>query len=107
LVELLTTFNGAELFIDAMPMVTFFGVGSATNPALDLGIYTKKWRSSRPGNTDWLIGVMNYGGFFVLNSAGLVAEWDSAQPGWLTAPCTPEELTTRLLSEGMDYLCDI
>lgn len=101
--SMLREFNGAELFVDAMPLFTFFGARPGT-PAVDIAEYTRGWRKGRPERQDWVIGVMNYGGYFILGSDERLREWDSAVSSWSDTNCTAEELVDRLLAEGPEYL---
>ena len=57
---MLKHFNGGELFFDAGPCITVFGLSlPADDPNFDWFIdrFTPKWRSIRQRPKDWVIGM--------------------------------------------------
>jgi hypothetical protein len=105
--EMLRHFNGGELFIDAIPLVTLCGVSTPNvvlPSALDLGSQTSTWRRTSGRHADWVIGFTNYGGLLVAVGPGSIREWDSAQQRWEAETITYDQLFERILAEGADYL---
>ena len=103
--QLLSAFDGAELFIDAIPLVTFFGSGvSRPHSIPDLRTNTTTWRSSRSSSSEWVFGAMSYGGYLVIDTIGTIREWDSAQHAWFGESFSSDQLVQRLLAEGPSYL---
>jgi hypothetical protein len=106
IVGLLTAFNGGELFIDATPFITIFGLSLAGDPPdrdWSVDRFTAKWRAAMNRPNDWIIGVSNYGGIYVVDENNIVREWDSAQKRW-TKEFSFEEWIEFLFSEGQAYL---
>ena len=114
LVELLEQFNGAELFVVAVPLITIFGI--STIPALPplewapewyIDKHTRRWRSSGSGrDTDWAIAMMNYGGLAILDKSGWIREWDTAAGDWDERHVPFEEWCDIIIREGDALLKD-
>jgi hypothetical protein len=105
--EMLRRFNGGELFTDAMPMITLFGLSlPSDSPGFDWFIdrYTPVWRAKMGGPQDWVIGMTNYGGIAVLGQDLLIREWDSAERKWSGDQCSFRDWIRRVLIEGAEYL---
>src|SRR5439155_7033175 len=103
---MLQRFNGGELFIDAIPFVTLFGLSLATDrPDFDWFIdrYTPTWRATMKRTDEWVIGMMNYGGVLVLGRDLAVREWDSAQHKWSPEGRPFAEWIDTILTEGVAY----
>jgi hypothetical protein len=107
LVSILGHFNGAELFIRAIPLVTLFGLSSAETPARNdwfVDRFTRNWREKLQRPTDWIIGVTNYGGVLALVDDAHLREWDSSQQSWTTSPINLESWLVTLLDQGAEYM---
>ncbi len=109
LAEMLIVFNGGELFVDAMPFVTIFGLSLADDPPeLEWSIdkFTPKWRAAMQRPNEWIIGITNYGGIFVADENNVVREWDSAQKQWTNKPLSFDEWADFIFVEGQKCLND-
>jgi len=110
LIGMLRIFNGAELFIKALPLVTLFGLSCGERPDSDWapGWYvdkvTPEWRALTKNARHWVIGMMNYGGLIILSDDGLVREWDTATNGWNTESWYFYEWIETTLREGDEYM---
>jgi hypothetical protein len=105
--EMLLRFNGGELFIDAIPMITLFGLSLPGDPpTFDWFIdrSTSAWRAKMGCPQDWVIGMTNYGGIAILGHDLLVGEWDSAQCKWTGGRMPFQDWLQRLFVEGAEYL---
>jgi hypothetical protein len=100
---MLEIFNGAELFVGAMPFLTLFGLSLPDDPA-DLTWYidrfTPTWRARMNRPSDWVYGMTNYGGIVIYDRDEKVVEWDGAQQKWCRAPTRLEEWFDDMLREG-------
>lgn len=109
--EMLRRFNGGEFYVDAIAMVTLFGLSApGDDPASDWYIdrFTPAWRSRgrRPG--DLVVGMFNYGGVVVVDGDSVVREWDSAVGGWSTdhGPMRFGAWLSMVADLGQEYLAD-
>src|SRR5262245_59703785 len=105
--EMLRCFNGAELFVDALPFVTIFGLSTPRDTSGSdwfLDRFSAKWRRAMNRPNDWVIALSNYGAIFVLDDADLVREWDSNSRKWIGKAMSFEDWIRRMLSEGEAYL---
>lgn len=105
--EMLTFFNGAELFIDAIPMVSLFGISSEESKLMDffdISHQTHKWRDSTKSSGSWVIGITNYGGLYVVVDDDKIREWDTSQCRWNEITKTYNELIDGILEEGIEYM---
>lgn len=105
--EMLAHFNGAELFVDALPFVTLFALTvppqmSAQDWAPDWYIdkYTKAWRSAGGQPGEWAIAMTSYGGLFILDSKDVVREWDTGSSAWGPTQWIFPQWVKQLLVEG-------
>lgn len=111
LIAMLRHFNGAELFISALPLVTVFGISPIrTIPALEwapdwyIDKLSVQWRSSHNRPRDWTIAMTNYGGLIVLGDDGMLREWDTGQAKWSPRKAGFAEWIEEILREGDAYL---
>lgn len=105
--ELLRHFNGAELFVDAIPLVTLLGIPLASDrggAGRFIDHYTQSWRREYQRPHDWVIGIKNYGALIVLSDDGLVREWEPTSRAWGNGPWRFEEWIETLLVDGDAYL---
>lgn len=109
--QMLRHFNGAELFIDAVPFVTIFGITTdppksplAWAPEWYIDRFTPKWRSSSNSQSDWAFAMTNYEGLVVLDEGGVVKEWDTSQGRWGPRNSTFDEWIEETLQEGDEYM---
>jgi hypothetical protein len=113
LADMLAHFNGAELFINGMPLVTIFGISRIPPlPPLEwapdwyIDKFTAICRSVRDQQDDWAIAMMNYGGLILLDAEGTTEEWDTAQNMWGPREWTLAEWIEEILCEGDAFLKD-
>jgi hypothetical protein len=111
-VGMLRRFNGASLFIDAIALVTVFGLSAPEDdPACDWFIdrYTSEWRSRMGRPDDLVIGMFNYGGIITIGSDSVVREWDSAQGKWSSDhdAIRFDSWLVMISAEGREYLADL
>lgn len=111
--EMLRHFNGAELFVKTVPLVSILGISTILPvPPLEwapewyIDRLTPKWRASGQSHNDWPIAIMNYGVFIVLDSEGVTKEWDTGQRRWGRRKLTLAERMADLLREGDVYLSE-
>jgi hypothetical protein len=107
LVEMLRRFNGGELFVDAIPFLTLFGLSVPDDPKTSdwfIDRFTPTWRSELGEPTDWVIGMTNYGGLSILGQDLFVKEWDTSQRKWTSDDCPLNQWVERLLIDGAAYL---
>jgi hypothetical protein len=109
--QMLRQFNGAEMFIDAIPFVTIFGI--TPNPPLPaltwapewyIDKFTPKWRSWNNSQSDWAIAMTNYEGLIILEESGVVKEWDTSQRKWSPRMSMFDEWIEEMLQEGDEYI---
>jgi hypothetical protein len=104
---MLQRFNGAELFIDAIPFVTILGLSLDSDPPTSdwfIDRMTLKWRSGIGQTTDWVMAMTNYGGMQILERNSLVREWDSSQRKWSGDRHPFYSWVEKVLHEGAVYL---
>lgn len=111
IVGMLQSFNGAELFIDTIALVTVFGLSVAEDdPACDWFIdrFTPTWRSRIGRPHDLVIGMFSYGGIVTIGTDSLVREWDSVQWKWSSDhDAMPLDSWIEMIAaEGRDYLAN-
>lgn len=100
---MLVRFNGAELFIAAIPFVTVFGLpGPEDSPAQGWFVdrYTRTWRERRRCGGEWVVGITSYGGLAVLKPGGVIAEWDSSLGRWSSQKWGFADWAAWVLAEG-------
>jgi hypothetical protein len=110
LAEMLYSFNGGELFVDAIPFVTVFGLSLGTDKAMSdwfIDRFTPSWRSGPGKPKDWAIGMRNYGGLVVLGDDLLVREWDTSEKKWAADQFRLDEWIENIMKEGAACLEDI
>ncbi len=108
---MLATFNGAELFVGALPLITFFGVSSKPPlspmewaPDWYVDVFTSIWRNAGTAREhDWPIAMMNDGTLIVMNEVGHVKLWDSESQQWGPQDLSFLEWFWTLLNEGDSY----
>jgi len=104
---MLRAFNGAELFINAIPMITVFGLSTREDTADSdwfIDRYTPKWRAASDRSFDWVIGMTNYGSLIILDQHLQVQEWDTLHNKWGTETQSFSNWLERIVSEGVTYL---
>jgi hypothetical protein len=108
--SMLGLFNGAELFIEAVPMITIFGVTTdPPQPALMwpkeccMDLWLDAWRGA--GNEGWPTARTNYGSFWIFNGADL-REWDPSLGRWLGGACNVSTWGERVIEDGKRYLVE-
>ena len=109
LAEMLSRFNGGELFIDAIPFITILGLSPTSDTAASgwfMDRLTSKWRSGAGQPTDWVIGMTNYGGMAILSHNSLVSEWDSSQQKWMANQSPFSDWVDKIMDEGAAYLIE-
>jgi hypothetical protein len=80
IIGMLRRFNRASLFIDAIALVTVFGLSAPEDdPVCDwfIDLYTPEWRSRMGRPHDLVIGMFNYGGIITIGDDSVVREWDT------------------------------
>jgi hypothetical protein len=106
--EMLRFFNGAELFIKAIPMVTIFGLSPLSEREWPVDWYidafTRKWRTTANHREDWVFGIMNYGGLLISGSSGVTKQWDTASHRWEIGEMSIQDRFDGIVSEGLQYL---
>jgi hypothetical protein len=112
LVDMLSHFNGAKLFQRCGPMLNIFGITPI--PALhpmewaegwNIDKFTPKWRAAKEGReTNWAIGITNYGGVIILDQDGTVREWDTAQTMWDPKTWDFAGWIDYILAEGEEFM---
>jgi hypothetical protein len=111
LVEMLQRFNGAELFIYGLPLVTIFGLSPTPpveklywSPDWYIDTYTKIWRESQEGREGWAFAMTNYGGLMVSNQDGELKEWDTNLNRWISETSSIGDWFRGVLTEGQSYM---
>jgi len=111
LVKMLDAFNGGELFVDAIPFVTIFGLSlSADKTTSDWFIdrFTPSWRSGPGKPMDWAIGMTNYGGLVILGGDLFVRIWDTSEKQWTDNQLLLlDEWIVKIMKEGAACLEDV
>lgn len=111
--EMLSHFDGAELFIDFVPLLTVFSI-SPTVPVPErewapnwyIDKFTPKWRAAGKRDGDWAIAMTNYGGLTIFDSANICSEWDTAESRWLSRGVAIDDWIENVISEGDLYLAE-
>jgi len=106
--EMLEHFNGAELFIGGLPLLTLFRISTVPSlPSLEwseewyIDKLTPKWRASGPNrNDDWAIGMTNYGGLILFNESRGISEWDTGESRWLIREMPFNEWIEKIMKDG-------
>jgi len=107
LAEMLRRFNGGELYIDAIPLITILGLSLPSDDVTSdwfIDRLTPQWRSGAGQSTDWAIGMTNYGGMVILEQDSLVSEWDTSQQKWMADRYPFNQWVEKIMEEGADYL---
>lgn len=114
LVNMLSHFNGGELFVDHGPLISIFGISTIPPlPPLEwapdwyIDKFTPSWRSSSNRRGDWVIAMWNYGGLVVLDECGLTKEWDTAVGNWGERTLPLDEWVEDVFREGNAFLEEI
>lgn len=113
LAEMVRTFNGGELFLNVIPMVTLFGISPPlTCPNIDslsdwyIDKYTWTWRAKSPFSDLWAFAMTNYGGLMLMSSTETVKEWDTNTSGWIGPELSFTVWIQKVIEEGDKYLTD-
>jgi hypothetical protein len=108
--SMLSLFNGGELFIEALPMLTILGV--STDPPQPPLVWPNEccidyWLKScrQAGNSGWPMGRTSYGSLWVLDSLS-VREWDSSHSVWSGDAQSHSEWAERIIDDGKRYLLE-
>ena len=112
LVEMLSFFNGAELFIRNGPLLTIFGVTVAPPlprcmwaPDWCIDKLTPWWRSGGDGRqNEWAIGMLNYGNVVILDNDSQTKEWDTSLRAFGPRQCGLRDWIDDVFREGDAYL---
>lgn len=111
--EILGTCNGGELFINAIPLVTLFGISPLlTNPEIHwhsdwyIDTYTRSWRSQFPSSECWVFAMTNYGGLLLLSKKEEISEWDTNTSRWNGCDLSIEDWLLKVITEGDTYMTD-
>ncbi|WP_144973534.1 hypothetical protein [Bremerella volcania] len=104
-------FSGAELFVD---FATIFRLtDDPPLPPLEWAVewcidaMTTKWRVAGTGREqDWALAMTNYGGLILLDSQGLVKEWDTGQATWLNKDISLQDWLDGIMTEGESLMED-
>lgn len=106
--QMLETFNGAELFIDGLPMVTLFGL--LLSPPLEeldwpntccLEHWHPLWKSA--GRQGLPVARTCHDSFWILEGETL-REWDSQYSEWLGDSLSLGSWMDRVIDDGMDLM---
>jgi len=73
--EMFSHFNGAELFVNAIPFVTLFGTDVPTAKC-NLITMNSNWQVSCGDSSSVSFGMTNYGSILILGVDDCVREWD-------------------------------
>ncbi len=113
--DMLQHFNGAELFIAAVPMLTICGV--TTVPPLSplewgenwyIDKLTPDWRTSGSNrDNDWAIGIMNYGGLILFNESHGIGEWDTSESRWLFESMVLDDWVEKVIADGETMMAEL
>lgn len=113
-VAMLRQFNGGKLFVDNMPLIRVFGISLVPPlPPLEwapdwyIDKYTPGWRSFSKHETEWAIGMWNYGNLVIADERGWVKEWDTSVGDWGEAAVPISEWFDRVLAEGDAFLNEV
>lgn len=106
--EMLTHFNGAELFLSAGASFSVFGIStlppllpSEWAPEWYIDKFTPVWRAAGSNRRrDWAIAMTNYGGLVLLDGDGAIKEWDTGQRTWLVTNLPFGEWVEKVIVEG-------
>lgn len=104
---MLEVFNGGELFINAIPMITVLGVTTAPPqsrftwpPECCMDTWMELIRSIE--RVGWPIARSSYGSFWILLGEHL-REWDFQTHRWLGTEISFDDWTQRIIKEGKLY----
>jgi len=104
--RMLLIFNGAELFVDAMPQFTLFGLSEIIQDCRKstwfIDCYTPKWRLMMNRPLDFVIGITCYDGVFVVRDCKRICEWNNGEERWLSEDQSYEEWVEGLIKDGMN-----
>lgn len=111
LAEMVRRFNGAELFVNAIPLVTLFGISPLRAVSqIDwpsewyIDKYTRLWRASNPRSDEWAFAMTNYGGLMLVNHGEQVREWDTNASRWVGPSSSIDDWQKNVLVEGHAYM---
>lgn len=105
---MVTRFNGAELFIIGLPLVTLLRISSVPPlspiewaPRWSIEELTTEWRAGgNDRNNDWAIAMTNYGGLVLLNGKGTIQEWDTGGGSWVVRDVPFADWIEGIMNEG-------
>ena len=105
---MLRSFNGAELFIDAIPMLAILGV--STDPPQPRLVWPveyciDEWLRRLGTEAGWPIARANYGSIWLL-SDGLIREWDLVNGHWSGDPLHILPWSDQVIERGREYIED-
>jgi hypothetical protein len=113
LARMLRHFNGAELFIKTMPLISVFGISTVPSlspeewaPEWYIEKFTPKWRSGGHRNDQWPIAMKNYGVLILIDSRGMTKEWATGQRSWEGKELGLNDRFMELLREGEIYVSE-
>jgi hypothetical protein len=112
--DMLQHFNGAELFIGGLPMLTIFG--ATTIPPLPplewaedwyIDKLTPDWRMSGSNrDKDWAIGMTSYGGLILFNESYGISEWDTGESRWVFESIVLDDWVEKVIADGEAMMAD-
>ena len=114
LAEILNRFDGAELFIAGLPLVTFFRASACSPlPPVEWGqdwyvdCATAQWRAAGPGREgDWAFAMTSYGGLVIYGDSGVVKEWDIGNRRWISEALPFEQWIDKMMSDGVALMAE-
>jgi hypothetical protein len=113
--EMLSRFNGAELFILGSASFSLFGL--STNPPLPplewaaewcIDKFTPRWRAAGSNRQeDWAITMTGYVGLILLERGEFVKEWDTGENRWILKDMPFHEWIEKIISEGESIVAEV
>jgi hypothetical protein len=112
--DMLQHFNGAELFIGGLPMLTIFGVTTIPSlPPLEwaedwyIDKLTPNWRMSGSNrDKDWAIGMTNYGGLILFNESHGISEWDGGESRLVFKSMVLDDWVEKVIADGETMMAE-
>jgi hypothetical protein len=112
--DMVSHFNGGELFLSAGPTFSLFRI--STFPPLPpfewapewcIDVLTPRWRTAGINRSyDWAMGITNYGGLILLDDKENVKEWDTSQGSWLVKNLPLGDWIEKIISEGETVMAE-
>jgi len=100
--EMLSCFNGAELFIYFGTSFTIFGNAAPGQPDYwSIDVYTSLWRQHGARDGEWPIGITDYGGLYIAGPDDSVREWDTSAARWIGSWDSPERWVDHIIKQAL------